>query len=55
MWFHVSNKGEQMVCYYGCYSNVARGKRENVEEDAGLHFFAFPTTMFEVYRKGQRS
>ncbi len=24
---HVPNKGEQMVRYYGYYSNVARGKR----------------------------
>ena len=26
---HVPNKGEQMVCYYGYYSNVSRGKRKN--------------------------
>ena len=25
---HVPNKGEQMVRYYGHYSNVARGKRK---------------------------
>jgi hypothetical protein len=30
---HVPNKGEQMVRYYGYYSNVARGKRKKVEED----------------------
>ena len=30
---HVPNKGEQMVRYYGYYSNVARGKRKMREED----------------------
>ena len=30
---HVPNKGEQMVRYYGHYSNVARGKRKMLEED----------------------
>jgi hypothetical protein len=31
---HVPNRGEQMVRYYGCYSNVSRGKRqeENPED-----------------------
>jgi endonuclease III len=30
---HVPNKGEQMVRYYGYYSNVARGKRKMQDED----------------------
>ena len=30
---HVPNKGEQMVRYYGHYSDVARGKRKKVDED----------------------
>lgn len=30
---HIPNKGEQMVRYYGYYSNVARGKRKKA--DAG--------------------
>jgi hypothetical protein len=30
---HVPNKGEQMVRYYGHYSNVARGKRKMQDED----------------------
>ena len=30
---HVPNKGEQMVRYYGHYSNVARGKQKMLEED----------------------
>lgn len=30
---HVPNKGEQMVRYYGHYSNVARGKRKKNKQD----------------------
>ena len=30
---HVPNKGEQMVPYYGYYSNAARGKRKKAEKD----------------------
>ena len=30
---HVPNKGEQMVRYYGYYSNVSRGKREKGDSD----------------------
>ncbi len=32
---HIPNKGEQLVRYYGVYSNVSRGKRrkEKVEEE----------------------
>ena len=30
---HVPNKGEQMVRYYGYYSNVARGKRKKADKD----------------------
>jgi hypothetical protein len=30
---HVPNKGEQMVRYYGYYSNVARGKRKMSDQD----------------------
>jgi hypothetical protein len=31
---HVPNRGEQMVRYYGYYSNVKRGKRKKAEQDA---------------------
>jgi len=31
---HVPNRGEQMVRYYGYYSNVSRGKRKKEEQDA---------------------
>lgn len=30
---HVPNKGEQMVRYYGYYSNVCRGKRKKSDQD----------------------
>ncbi len=30
---HVPNKGEQMVRYYGYYSNVSGGKRKKENED----------------------
>jgi hypothetical protein len=30
---HVPRKGEQMVRYYGYYSNVCRGQRKNTNED----------------------
>lgn len=30
---HVPNKGEQMVRYYGYYSNVSRGKRKKQNQD----------------------
>jgi hypothetical protein len=30
---HVPNKGEQMVRYYGYYSNVSRGKRKKQKQD----------------------
>jgi len=33
---HVPNKGEQMVRYYGYYSNVARGKRKKVGADDSI-------------------
>lgn len=31
---HVPNRGEQMVRYYGWYSNVCRGKRQKEKTDA---------------------
>jgi len=31
---HVPNRGEQMVRYYGYYSNVCRGQRKRANEDA---------------------
>jgi hypothetical protein len=36
---HVPNKGEQMVRYYGYYSNVSRGKRKNKTRMNGYPVF----------------
>ena len=33
---HVPNKGEQMVKYYGYYSNVSRGKRKMQDKDDAI-------------------
>jgi hypothetical protein len=30
---HIPNKGEQMVRYYGYYSNVSRGRRKKADQD----------------------
>jgi len=30
---HVPNRGEQMIRYYGYYSNVSRGKRKREEPE----------------------
>jgi hypothetical protein len=30
---HIPNRGEQMVRYYGCYSNVSRGKKQKAGND----------------------
>jgi hypothetical protein len=35
---HVPNRGEQMVRYYGWYSNVTRGKRQKRAEDAAIPY-----------------
>ena len=35
---HVPNKGEQMVGYYGYYSNVSRGKRKKQNADEWIPF-----------------
>ena len=31
---HIPDRGEQMVRYYGSYSNVSRGKRKETEDGA---------------------
>ena len=33
---HIPNRGEQMVRYYGYYSNVARGKRKETGTDDAI-------------------
>jgi hypothetical protein len=33
---HIPNKGEQVVKYYGFYSNVSRGKRQKAGGDDAI-------------------
>ena len=42
---HIPNKGERLLRYYGWYSNVNRGKRKRVEEQAQ---HAAPTGPVEI-------
>jgi len=48
---HVSNKGEQMVRYYGYYSNVSRGRRQKTGEDAAVAYILEPPMPDKAFRK----
>ena len=48
---HVPDKGEQMVRYYGYYSNVSRGKRKKRNQDEGLPCILEPEGSSKEYRK----
>ncbi|MFC1816706.1 transposase, partial [Thermodesulfobacteriota bacterium] len=48
---HVPNKGEQMVQYYGYYSNVARGKRKKVGIDDQITCILEPEMGDKEFRK----
>jgi hypothetical protein len=48
---HVPNKGEQMVRYYGYYSNVCRGKRHKAGSDAWIPCILEPDEGLKAYRK----
>ena len=48
---HVPNKGEQMVRYYGFYSNVARGKRKKNDHDELIPSILEPDGTSKEYRK----
>jgi hypothetical protein len=45
------NKGEQMVRYYGYYSNVSRGKRKKSEQDKRIPYILEPDGTPQEYRK----
>jgi hypothetical protein len=47
---HVPNKGEQMVRYYGYYSNVARGKRGKAEADDVIPCILEPELTDKAFR-----
>ena len=48
---HVPNKGEQMVRYYGFYSNVSRGKRKKENHDSLITYLLEPDESSKEYRK----
>ena len=48
---HVPNKGEQMVRYYGYYSNVSRGKRQKTGDDAAMAYILEPPLPDKTFRK----
>jgi len=45
------NKGEQMVRYYGYYSNVYRGQRKKANEDGLVPSILQPDESSKGYRK----
>jgi hypothetical protein len=48
---HVPNRGEQMVRYYGHYSNVKRGKRKKEEQDDVIPNIIEESTISPAQRK----
>jgi hypothetical protein len=48
---HVPNKGEQMVRYYGCYSNVSRGRRKKQNQDGVIPYIIEQEENSKEYRK----
>lgn len=51
MCVHVPDKGEQMVRYYGYYSNVARGKRQKAGCDNAEAYVLEPQLTDKAFRK----
>ena len=49
---HVPNKGEQMVKYYGYYSNVSRGKRQKENQGDLIPCILEPVESLQVDRPG---
>ena len=48
---HAPNRGEQMVRYYGYYSNVSRGKRKKKGEDESIPYLLESEQSSKEYRK----
>ena len=48
---HVPDKGEQMVRYYGYYSNVSRGKRKKQQQDELIACILQPEGSSKEYQK----
>jgi len=50
---HIPNKGEQMVRYYGYYSNVSRGRRKKENRDSPVPSILEPVESLQVERPDQ--
>jgi hypothetical protein len=48
---HVPAKGEQMVCYYGHYSNVSQGWRKKTQADHQIPCVLEPVLSPKEFRK----
>ena len=48
---HIPNRGEQMVRYYGYYSNVSRGRRKEVGADNAIPCILEPVGNLKTLRK----
>jgi len=48
---HIPNRGEQMVRYYGYYSNVSRGKRKEAGADDAIPCILDPVENSKAFRK----
>jgi len=48
---HIPNRGEQMVRYYGYYSNVSRGKRQKEGNDDAVPCILEPQGNEKAFRK----
>ncbi len=48
---HVPAKGEQMVRYYGHYSNVSRGRRKKAQADHQIPWVLEPVLSPKEFRK----
>jgi hypothetical protein len=48
---HIPNRGEQMVRYYGYYSNVSRGKRQKEGSDETIPCILEPQGDEKIFRR----
>lgn len=48
---HIPNKGEQMVRYYGYYSNVSQGKRKKNDQDELIPSISEPDGSSKEYKR----
>jgi hypothetical protein len=48
---HIPNRGEQMVRYYGHYSNVSRGKRQKEGSDEAIPCILEPQGDSKTFRR----